>query len=101
MKKKKICCITTVDVTLCSFVADAMYQFVESGYEVTLVCSDTTKVRKEKGDAFRYVDMPMKRGMSISDILIMPWRFLKFFKQEKFDFVPHLMLACLPLLGLG
>ena len=53
MKKKKICCITTVDVTLCSFVADAMYQFVESGYEVTLVCSDTTKVRKEKGDAFR------------------------------------------------
>lgn len=89
MKKKKICCITTVDVTLCSFVADAMYQFVESGYEVTLVCSDTTKVRKEKGDAFRYVDMPMKRGMSISDILIMPWRFLKFFKQEKFDFVQY------------
>ena len=66
-----------------------MYQFVESGYEVTLVCSDTTKVRKEKGDAFRYVDMPMKRGMSISDILIMPWRFLKFFKQEKFDFVQY------------
>ena len=52
MKKKKICCITTVDVTLCSFVADAMYQFVESGYEVTLVCSDTTKVRKEKRGCF-------------------------------------------------
>lgn len=89
MEKKKICCITTIDLTLNSFVADAMYQFVESGYEVTLVCSDTTKVRKEKGDAFRYVDMPMKRGVSISDMLIMPWRFRKFFKRERFDFVQY------------
>lgn len=89
MEKKKICCITTVDVTLIAFVADAMYQFVEKGYEVTLICSDTTKVRKVKGDVFRYIDMPMKRGMSIVDLLIMPWRFLTFFKREKFDFVQY------------
>ena len=36
-----------------TFVADAMYQFVNEGYEVTLVCSNTEKVRKLKGDAFR------------------------------------------------
>ena len=89
MEKKKICCITTIDGTLISFVVDAMYQFVEAGYEVTLVCSDTTKVRKLKGDAFRYVDMPMKRGVSFFDILVMPWKFRKFFKREKFDFVQY------------
>ena len=33
MSKKKICCITTVDVTQIAFVADAMYQFVDKGYE--------------------------------------------------------------------
>lgn len=89
MGKKKICCITTIDLTLNAFVADAMYQFVENGDEVTLVCSDTTNVRKAKGNAFRYVNMPMKRGISISDMLIMPWRFLVFFKREKFDFVQY------------
>ena len=86
---KKICCITTIDATQIAFVADAMYQFVDKGYEVTLVCSNTEKVRKLKGDAFRYVDMPMKRGVSISDVLVMPWRFRKFFKNEKFDLVQY------------
>lgn len=89
MEKKKMCCITTIDVTQIAFVSDAMYQFVEKGYEVTLVCSDTTKVRKVKGNVFRYVDMPMKRGVSVTDLLIMPWRFRAFFKREKFDFVQY------------
>lgn len=86
---KKFCCITTVDVTQISFVADAMYQFVNEGYDVTLVCSNTDKVRKLKGDKFRYIDMPMKRGISISDIIVMPWRFRKLFKQEKYDLVQY------------
>lgn len=89
MKKKKICCITTIDATQIAFVADAMYQFVNEGYEVTLVCSNTEKVRKLKGNAFRYVDMPMKRGVSISDLLVMPWRFRKLFNREKFDLVQY------------
>lgn len=89
MKKKKICCITTIDLTLNAFVADAMYQFVEKGHQVTLVCSDTTKVREAKGNAFRYVDIPMKRGISIIDMLIMPWCLRKFFKHEKFDLVQY------------
>ena len=66
-----------------------MYQFVNEGYEVTLVCSNTEKVRKLKGNAFKYVDMPMKRGVSITDMLVMPWRFRKFFKREKFDLVQY------------
>lgn len=89
MAKKKICCITTIDSTLIAFVADAMYQFVDKGFDVTLVCSDTTRVRKLKGDAFKYVNIPMKRGISFSDILVAPWRFYKLFKQEQFDFVQY------------
>lgn len=89
MIKKKICCITTVDITLNTFVADAMYQFVAEGHEVTLVCSDTAKVRQKHGNVFHYVDMPMKRGVNFSDLLVMPWRFHNFFKCEKFDFVQY------------
>ena len=89
MEKKKICCITTVDLTLLAFVADAMYQFVENGYEVTLVCSDTAKVRQKHGNVFHYVDMPMKRGVSLLDMFVKPLQFYYFFKQEKFDFVQY------------
>lgn len=88
-KMKKICCITTIDATQIAFVADAMYQFVEKGYEVTLVSSDTTKVRKQKGNAFRYVDMPMKRGISFMDMLVMPCKFWNFFMKEQFDMVQY------------
>lgn len=89
MTKKKLCCITTIDATLIAFVADAMYQFVENGYEVTLVCSDTARVQKLKGNSFYYVDMPMKRGISLWDIFVMPWKFYCFFKKENFDFVQY------------
>lgn len=89
LNKKKICCITTIDSTLDAFVADAMYQFVDNGYEVTLVSSDTSNLRKLRGDAFRYVDMPMKRGISLIDLILMPWKFRKFFKQEQFDLVQY------------
>lgn len=87
--KKKICCITTVAITQNAFVVDAMYQFADKGYEVTLVCSDVEKIRKKKGDTFRYVNIPMKRGVSLSDILVTPWRFRKFFKREQFNMVQY------------
>ncbi len=89
MEKKKICCITTIGFSTNIFVADAMRQFVERGYEVTIVCADTENVRKEKGDIFRYVDIPMRRGMSLRDLLVAPFRFLALFRREKFDLIQY------------
>lgn len=89
MGKKKICCITTIGLSTNLFVADAMYQFVERGYEVTIVCADTETVRKIWGNAFRYVDIPMKRGMSLKDLLLAPFRFRALFKREKYDLIQY------------
>lgn len=86
---KKMCCITTVDLTQRAFVADAMYQFIEKGYEVTLVCSDTKRLQQERGDVFKYVDIPMKRGVSLGDMVKMPWTFYKLFKREKYDYIQY------------
>lgn len=88
-KNKKMCCITTVDLTQRAFVADAMYQFVDEGFDVTLVCDDTTRLKRERGDAFHYVNMPMQRGVSLKDIVVMPWKFRRFFKKEKFDYIQY------------
>lgn len=89
MANKKMCCITTVDLTQRAFVVDAMYQFVDKGYDVTLVCDDTARLKRERGDAFHYVDMPMQRGVNLKDIIVMPWKFRKFFKKEKFDYIQY------------
>lgn len=84
-----MCCITTVDLTQRAFVADAMYQFIEKGYEVTLVCSDTKRLQQERGDVFKYVEIPMKRGVSLGDMVKMPWTFYKLFKREKYDYIQY------------
>lgn len=84
-----MCCITTVDLTQRAFVADAMYQFVDKGFDVTLVCDDTARLKRERGNAFHYVDMPMQRGVNLKDIIVMPWKFRKFFKKEKFDYIQY------------
>lgn len=89
MGKKKICCITTIGLSTNLFVANAMYQFVERGYEVTIVCADTETVRKIWGNAFRYVDIPMKRGLSLKDLLLAPFRFRALFKREKYDLIQY------------
>ncbi len=89
MRKKKICCITTIGLSTNQFVADAMFQFVERGYEVTIVCADTETVRKVSGCAFRYVDIPMRRGLCLADLLFAPFRFRALFKQERFDLIQY------------
>lgn len=89
MKNKKICCITTVDITLEIFVIEAMRQFVDKGYEVTLVCSMSSDFQEKYGKEFRCVNIPMKRGISVSDLFKMPFLFKSFFKQEKFDMIQY------------
>lgn len=89
MKNKKICCISTIDITLEKFVVEAMRQFIDKGYEVTLVCSMNPKFQEKYEKEFRCVNIPMKRGISIKDLLIMPFHFRKFFKQEKFDMIQY------------
>lgn len=87
MKNKKICCITTVDITLEMFVVEAMRQFVDKGYEVTLACSMSPEFQKKYEKEFRCVNIPMKRGIDIKDFFRLPFFFKKFFKRENFDMI--------------
>ena len=86
---KKLCCITTVDLTLSAFVVEAMKVFVKNGYDVTLVASMTNDFIDKNGKIFHCVNMPMQRGISIKDIILMPFRFYKLFKKERFNYVQY------------
>ena len=68
MKKKKICCITTIASTLEVFVVDAMQRFVDDEYEVTLISSMPQAFINKYSDRFKCVNIKMHRGISILDL---------------------------------
>lgn len=86
---KKICAITTVEGTLESFVIPSMQVFKENGYDVTLICTMSERFLEEYSSEFHCINVNMKRGICIKDILIKPFEFYRIFKREKFDYVQY------------
>lgn len=98
---KKICAISTIEVTLESFVIPAMRLFKERGFDVTLICNMSDKFLEKYSQEFHCINIPMKRGISIKDMLTKPLEFYKIFKREKFDYVQYAttnasLYACIP-----
>lgn len=98
---EKLCVITTIEGTMNSFIIPAMDYFVEKGYDVTLVCNMSDEFINKNSGKFHCVNMPMKRGIALLDMICMPWRFLKLFRKEKFDYVQYAttnasFYACIP-----
>lgn len=86
---KKMCVISTVEGTMNSFIIPAMERFVDNGYDVTLVCNMSDQFILEHSDKFHCVNIPMKRGISLSDCVKMPWKFWRLFRKERFDYVQY------------
>lgn len=97
----KLCCITTLDVTMRTFVIPAMELFVKEGHEVTLMCDMSDEFIKEFSDRFRCIDIKMHRGFSFKEMLKKPLEFYSYFRREKFDYVQYAttnasIYSCIP-----
>ncbi|MCM1141031.1 MAG: glycosyltransferase family 4 protein [Muribaculum sp.] len=86
---KKICAITTVGETQIDFVIPAMRMLKENGYEITIICNMSSEFINQYKDEFKLINIPMQRGISFRDFIIMPFRFRKIFKAEHFDIVQY------------
>ena len=89
MNKKRICCITTVEETLDSFVVPSAYYFQQNGYEVTLVSNMSDSFYKKYNHDFHCIRINMKRGVSVSDCIRLPFVFLRLFKEGNYDLVQY------------
>lgn len=83
----KLCCITTLDVTMRTFVIPAMELFVREGHEVTLMCDMSDGFINEFSGKFRCINIRMRKGFSITELAKKPFEFYSYFKKEKFDYV--------------
>lgn len=86
---KKICIVTTVSVTMKSFVVEtAKYLYEKRGYDVTLICAPDEAFAASLPDYLHYIPVDMPRGADPRGFLSVK-TFRKIFREQKFDLVQY------------
>lgn len=86
---KKLCIITTISLTLKSFVVEtAKYLHDKCGYDVTLICSEDEKFAASLPSCIHYIPVHMARGIDASAIQSIR-KFKEVFEAEQFDLIQY------------
>lgn len=86
---KKICYVTTISLTLKSFVIkSAEYLKEHTDWDITVICDNDDEFAKSLPEGIRYIPVSMKRGISFDGISVIN-KLKKIFKEEKFDLVQY------------
>ena len=85
----KICFVTTISLTLKSFVLELAKSMHETGeFEIHFVCDYDADFEKMLPDYIHYKAIPMKRGISFDGLTAIR-EMKKYFKKENFDLVQY------------
>lgn len=86
---KKICFVTTISITLETFVLELAKFLHETGeYDITFICDADAEFQKALPDYIRLIPVEMKRGISLGGIGAM-LKMRKIFRKERFDLVQY------------
>lgn len=86
---KKICFVTTVSITLKSFVVDlAKYLHNTKEFEIWFVCDYDEDFKNSLPEYIHYHPISMKRGISFDGLMVIK-QLKELFKKEKFDLVQY------------
>lgn len=84
---RKICYVTTISLTLKSFVIkSAIYLKEHTDWDITVICDNDDEFAISLPEGIRYIPVAMKRGMSFDGLKVIK-QLTKIFKEEKFDLV--------------
>lgn len=86
---KKLCFITTISITLKSFILEfAKYMHEHSDYDITFICDKDDDFATSLPPYIHYIPVSMKRGISIGGIKACAQMY-KIFKENKFDLIQY------------
>lgn len=85
--KKKICALTTISKTMDWFIVDSMRNLADNGYDVTLICDMEDGFAERNEDYAKCINIPMSRGVSVRDLLTVPFKLRKIFTNSRFDII--------------
>lgn len=89
IRAKRICFLTTLPVTLKTFVCPQAEYLTLNGWEVTCVCAEDSKFHQEVPKGVTYIPLPMKRGLDLFGIPSAVFTLYQLFKHERFDIVQY------------
>ena len=85
----KLCYITTVPITIETFIMDcAKYLMSTNDYDITFVCDYNEEFAKKVPANIKYHPIKMARGISLGGFKA-TYQMYKFLKKEKFDIVQY------------
>lgn len=85
----KICFVTTISLTLKSFVLEvAKHLFKTGDFDITMICSPDKNFEKELPPYIKFIPVKMKRGISFDGPRVVK-ELKKVFKEKKYDIVQY------------
>ena len=88
-RKKRICSVTTVDLTMDPFILTQMKYMQERGWDVTIICNMRPAFIERMPEGFHYYNIPMERSFNPWVAIKSTWELCGIFKKEKYDIVQY------------
>lgn len=86
---KKICFITTVSITIKSFLIEfANYLTEEADYDVTFICSTDESLNEICNNRIHYIPVDMKRGVGFDGLMVIK-KLESVFRKHNFDIIQY------------
>ncbi len=86
---KKICIVTTVSLTIRSFILPLLSYYLENtDWDITVICDDDPDLRESLPPEVHYIPVSMKRGIDWHGPAVV-FELWQIFRKEKFDLVQY------------
>ena len=85
---KKICFVTTVSITIKSFLLQFKDYLVNKDYDVTFICNTDESMYELCNEQVHYIPVPMKRGVGLDGLSVIN-KLTKIFRENKFDIIQY------------
>jgi len=89
LHKKRICFITTLPITLVTFVRQQTDSLIYNGWDVTWVCSEDTGFHHKIPEGVKLITLPFKRGIDLWGVPKAILSLYLLFKRENFNIVQY------------
>ena len=88
-RKKSLCSLTTVDITMEPFIISQVKYMMVRGWDVTIICNMKPAFIKRIPKGVKYYHVPMERSFNLLTAIKCTIQLIKIFKKEKFTIVQY------------
>lgn len=85
----KICYVVTIPLTIEAFFIPQLKYLANNGFDVTVICSNSSTLQKKLGESIHFCPIEIPRGISIGGSVSAIKKLTIFFRKEKFDLIQY------------